>query len=174
LDQGGFVPDTNHSDIEQSVVEQSRVGATFIRVARKHGDGDMASLDAVIGLLDAADRIRGEFTELYAKHDLARGRFRILITLYDKTPSEGVAPTELAEYCGISRATVTGIVDTLEEQGTVERIASTDDRRSIRVRLTDAGRAKIDAILPEMIDVSRRAWAGLAHDERLAQLWNKR
>lgn len=161
------------SDISSSVTQQSPVGLVFRRVARQYGEGNTAALDAVTSLIDASDRIREEFAELYAKHELARGRFRILITLYDKAPTDGVAPTDLAEACGISRATVTGIVDTLKEQDLVGRVASTDDRRSIRVCLTDKGRAKIDAILPEMIAVSQRAWAALSHDERLKILWTK-
>ncbi len=155
------------TDLSPSITESSSVGQSFRRVARRFGDGNMDALDAVTSLIEAVGRIRGEFNGLYAKYDLARGRFRILLTLYDKAPVDGVAPTDLAEYCGISRATVTGIVDTLEAQGFVARVASADDRRSIRVHLTAVGRGKIDGILPEMIEVSRRAWAALAPDGRL-------
>ena len=154
-----------------SLTEQSRVGQTFKRVARHYGEGDMEAFDAITGLLDISAKIRDEFAALYAKHDLARGRFRILLTLCDQAHAEGIAPTELAEFCGISRATVTGIVDMLEKQNLVVRATSEDDRRSIKVHLTDSGRQKVDAILPAMIAVSERAWTELAQGERLSALW---
>jgi DNA-binding MarR family transcriptional regulator len=48
---------------------------------------------------------------------------------------------ELADELACSRATVTGIVDTLEKKDLVTRNANPVDRRSLLVRLTDNGKA---------------------------------
>ena len=47
---------------------------------------------------------------------------------------------ELAEVLTCTRATITGIVDTLENKGLVARHPHPDDRRSMLVKLTDSGR----------------------------------
>jgi DNA-binding MarR family transcriptional regulator len=47
---------------------------------------------------------------------------------------------DLAEMLSCSRATVTGIVDTMEKKGLVKRIPNPEDRRSMRVQLCDKGR----------------------------------
>ena len=47
---------------------------------------------------------------------------------------------ELAEVLTCTRATITGIVDTLENKGLVARHPHPDDRRSMLVKLTGRGR----------------------------------
>ena len=47
---------------------------------------------------------------------------------------------ELAELLSCTRATMTGIVDTMEKKGLVSRSPHPDDRRSLLVTLTDKGR----------------------------------
>jgi DNA-binding MarR family transcriptional regulator len=47
---------------------------------------------------------------------------------------------ELAELLSCTRATITGIVDTMEKKGLVSRSPNPDDRRSLLANLTDKGR----------------------------------
>jgi DNA-binding MarR family transcriptional regulator len=46
--------------------------------------------------------------------------------------------SDLSEKLGLSNSTVSGIIDRLENQGLVERIRSTEDRRVVYVKVTDA------------------------------------
>lgn len=50
---------------------------------------------------------------------------------------------EIANRIGIERATVTRMLDSLEADGLVERIADPADRRTKRIRLTGAGSAAL-------------------------------
>ncbi|MFC8846081.1 MULTISPECIES: MarR family winged helix-turn-helix transcriptional regulator [unclassified Micromonospora] len=52
----------------------------------------------------------------------------------------------VAEACFIRPATLTGIVDTLERDGLVERQRDGADRRSVRLVLTPAGRERVAAL----------------------------
>jgi DNA-binding MarR family transcriptional regulator len=47
---------------------------------------------------------------------------------------------ELADATGLTSAGVTDLVDRLEGRGLVRRLRDPDDRRAIRIELTDAGR----------------------------------
>lgn len=51
--------------------------------------------------------------------------------------------SDLATIAGVSQASLTGIVDRLEEHGLVERRRSDEDRRVVAVAITDAGRAEM-------------------------------
>jgi DNA-binding MarR family transcriptional regulator len=53
--------------------------------------------------------------------------------------------SELAEQAGVSAPTATRILDTLERRGFVERGPAPDDRRGVRVTLTDLGRTTLAA-----------------------------
>jgi len=51
----------------------------------------------------------------------------------------------LARHIVVSQATVTRIIDRLERDGLVKREKSSKDKRVVNVRLTDAGKSKLDA-----------------------------
>lgn len=51
--------------------------------------------------------------------------------------------SDLAECAQTSQASLTGIVDRLEDRGLVERVRSVEDRRVVEVSLTEAGAAEL-------------------------------
>ena len=68
-----------------------------------------------------------------------RVMFAVLVT-------GGAQPREVARLAGVSRASVSGVLNTLERDGWVVRERSDEDRRIVIVRLTDRGhRAAVEA-----------------------------
>jgi DNA-binding MarR family transcriptional regulator len=86
-------------------------------------------------------RLRGRDTHL-AGEELSHAQFELLIELDER----GELPAgELAAAARLTPATVTQMLDHLAESGHVERLRSPTDRRVVVSRLTDQGRAKIQA-----------------------------
>lgn len=54
--------------------------------------------------------------------------------------------SDLAEQAQTSTASLTGIVDRLQQRGLVERLRSREDRRVVEVFLTAAGRAELESV----------------------------
>ncbi len=79
---------------------------------------------------------------------LSKARFGVLIQLHPIEDPDGVSIGELLEYYKVSSATMTGVIDTLEGEGLIERVRSVRDRRKVHVRITAAGRAFMDEFLP--------------------------
>lgn len=75
---------------------------------------------------------------LLAPHGLSEGRF-VLLFLLDAA-LDGLAPNTLAEQAGVTRATVTGLLDGLERERLIERHADANDRRALCIRLTHKGK----------------------------------
>jgi DNA-binding MarR family transcriptional regulator len=75
--------------------------------------------------------------------------------LYKLHLSEGTAlrVTALAERLGVDTPTVTRKVQQLERLGLVAREADAEDRRAIRIRLTDEGRTVLARLM-----AARREW----------------
>lgn len=69
-------------------------------------------------------------------------QYYILSLLFEKN---GRPFKELADALACSRATITGIVDTLEKKGLATRAPHPDDRRSMLVKLTDEGKSLLQA-----------------------------
>jgi DNA-binding MarR family transcriptional regulator len=78
--------------------------------------------------------------------DLTLPQFDVLAQLH-RHP-DGLLPSELTQALLVTAGNVTGIVRRLETRGLVERLRVPDDRRAVRVRLTDHGRLVTDAALP--------------------------
>jgi len=55
----------------------------------------------------------------------------------------------VAEQAGISKATLTGVVDTLSGRGLVRRSAHPDDGRLVVLQLTRKGQRLVRELLPE-------------------------
>ncbi|MGS2614227.1 MarR family winged helix-turn-helix transcriptional regulator [Micromonospora sp. LZ34] len=80
---------------------------------------------------------------LAEKFNLTQAGMVTLMTL-DK---DGALPHgEVAQRCFVRPATLTGIIDTLERDGLVERQRDESDRRSVRLAITPTGRERLAAV----------------------------
>jgi DNA-binding MarR family transcriptional regulator len=66
--------------------------------------------------------------------------------LLDKHAPGEITPAELAEKTGVTRATISGLLDGLEKDGLVERKPDPQDRRLIRLYLTNGGEKLLDRV----------------------------
>jgi DNA-binding MarR family transcriptional regulator len=78
-----------------------------------------------------------------------------LLWAVERTPTGRPRMSELAERLTLSRGGITKLVDRLQEAGYLERVSCSEDRRSLRARLTPAG----EKILAEMRTVYERELA---------------
>src|SRR6476620_1162992 len=59
-------------------------------------------------------------------------------------------PSVIADRMMVTRATITGVLDSLESRGLISRVVGTDDGRSREVALTRDGRAIVRRLVPHM------------------------
>jgi DNA-binding MarR family transcriptional regulator len=79
---------------------------------------------------------------------------------------EGPRPmTELAEALDVSSASATGIVDRMEDRGLVVRVRDGEDRRVVRVELTDDGRRILGGLIAERRESLRGLLDELSDEE---------
>jgi DNA-binding MarR family transcriptional regulator len=111
----------------------------------------------------------------FARLGLSRGRFMLMIQLHGHDDPDGLSISEMMSEYRVSSATMTGIVDTLEKEGLIERIRSPKDRRRVNVRITPAGREFMDQLLPRHHECMKVFSSRLNDRERqtLIRLMNK-
>jgi DNA-binding MarR family transcriptional regulator len=68
---------------------------------------------------------------------LTRSQFKVLVYL---VLGPGRTATELGEAMGMTKASLTGIFDALEAEGLATRTTDLEDRRKVRLLITDKGR----------------------------------
>jgi DNA-binding MarR family transcriptional regulator len=118
------------------------------------------------------DRILGE-------HNISHGRFGVLMLLWRSVQPRAArligadecvpgprTPAELADAAGVTRATMTGLIDTLERDGFVKREPDPDDRRMMSVRLTAAGERFLREFMPGHFQAVASLMSPLSEAER--------
>jgi MarR family transcriptional regulator, 2-MHQ and catechol-resistance regulon repressor len=87
--------------------------------------------------------------------DLTPPQFDIIATL-GNTP--GMPCKELGEKTLITKGTLTGVIDRLEEKGLVRRTIKMEDRRSMIVQLTEKGEAEFERIFAPHVQHCKQAF----------------
>jgi DNA-binding MarR family transcriptional regulator len=77
-----------------------------------------------------------------------------------------MTPSELGERLIVTRATVTGLLDSLERTGFVRRSANPADRRSLVVEITPAGLTVVQE-LRTIVHRHEKAWMSSLSDSDL-------
>jgi len=124
----------------------------LLEAARDFPDLDPSACDAYLHLLRTGDEAFRVIGSNLAGHGMSSGRFTVLMLLLDKKNWRPLTlmptPAELAEKAGVTRATMTGLIDTLERDGLVKREPDPEDRRRMLVQLTSLGHSTLMTILP--------------------------
>jgi DNA-binding MarR family transcriptional regulator len=140
----------------------------LIEAAKTFPDLDPSACEAYLHLLRAGDEAFRVADANLARHHVSQGRFTVLLLLLDKASNcpQPRTPAELADLSGVTRATMTGLIDTLERDGLVVRVPDPNDRRMMSVRLTSKGEARLKEILPEHFRRMAVLMSGLTDNER--------
>ncbi|KAB8064678.1 MarR family transcriptional regulator [Janthinobacterium violaceinigrum] len=107
----------------------------------------MGQLRLCFELLGLASAIDGDCATRLGRHGLSEGKFVLLFLLRDAP--KGLSPHELAERAGVTRGTITGLLDGLERDGFLARHADQLDRRKLLVRLSAKGEAAAATLVDE-------------------------
>ena len=102
----------------------------------------------------------------FQRYGLSQGGFLILMLLSLDPPS-GHTVVSLAERLGVRPPTMTGLTDTLQKQGLIERKSVPGDRRKYSIVLTRKGKKKSREILPDHFRRIQQAFGPLNDPEFL-------
>ena len=120
-------------------------------------------------LIRAGDEVWRVMNGHFAAHDITQGRFLLMMLMLEKQGSDcprPSTPAALADLASVSRATITGLLDTLERDGFVRREPDAADRRQISVHLTPAGQAFMHGLLPTHFQLINGLMGNLSEAER--------
>jgi MarR family transcriptional regulator, organic hydroperoxide resistance regulator len=124
---------------------------------------DLDALVLVSNLHRAVAAIRREFEKtVLAEVRLSWTAFTVMWVLWVWGETE---TRELAHEANVTKGTLTGVLDTLEKRGLVERRRRARDRRLVAVKLTDPGEILIADVFPRFNREEQRV-ADLLTDEQ--------
>ncbi len=122
---------------------------TEARVANRlsHMTLDFEAMAVTSNLFRAASAVRNHFERtVLADSGLSWTAFVVLWVTWIWEPAE---TREIAAEASISKATLTGVLNTLEKMGLTKRSRSTEDGRLVIVTLQPAGHQLMEQLFPE-------------------------
>src|SRR5262245_35651560 len=122
---------------------------TLLAYSKRYPNVNPDSLEVYINLLRVASDVLENLERYYSLHGTSQGRFTVL-ALLNREPDKPLCPADLADRSGVTRATMTGLLQGLEDEGLIKRTASVEDKRMSYVALTAKGRKYLDGILPDL------------------------
>jgi len=132
---------------------ESMAGAYTLRETERHVDERLAGMEidfqamaVTSNLFRAASAVRNHLERsVLAAHDLSWSAFVVLWVVWIW---ENIETREIAAEAGFSKATLTGVLNTLEKRGLSSRRRSKDDGRLVIVSMTSKGRKLMEQLFP--------------------------
>ncbi|MEO7942761.1 MAG: MarR family transcriptional regulator [Marmoricola sp.] len=140
-----------HTLVETERAMQSHVTALEV---------DFEAAHAVSSIYRAANAVRSHVTnEVLRPSGITWTGFVVLwvVWIWD-----GLETRHAAEAAAISKATLTGVVKTLEARGWIEKHGRGDDRRLVELHLTASGKELMEELYPKFNAVETRVVSGLS------------
>jgi DNA-binding MarR family transcriptional regulator len=125
-----------------------------------------AALGVVIRVMALNRRFVREAAIALEPLGLELWEYDVLSALRRQGKPFALAASALAGETGLSTGAMTNRIDRLEERGLVSRAQDKEDRRSILVRLTSAGRNAIDEAIHYRLEAARESLKDLKAGER--------
>lgn len=141
----------SHEELKQSAAEL-------------YPDIEAASLYTHLLFRKVATDLEAKFDNFFAKYELSPGRYTLLILLR-KAPG-GLMPSELAQKVGVTQATISGLINSLEKAELVARETHAKDGRAFVIKLTTNGHNLINTIAPEWYARLQDFWGQFPESEK--------
>ena len=116
-------------------------------------------------LLAATRDVEAALDKDMGQYGLSMGRYVTLWAIAERQ-SKGVTPAELADSLGVTRATMTGLLDGLEKDALIKRTRRKDDRRKVNISLKEQGAQLLAQMYPDHIERCSQAMRFLSEREK--------
>ena len=123
-------------------------------------DANVLATEAVMNTIRTADMLFDQIGRLLRPLNVSAAGGLVLGILRDHGST---SPSELGQRLIVTRATVTGLLDSLERRGFVRRSANPADRRSLIVEITPLGLTVLQRVRT-IIHRHEKAWLGALSD----------
>lgn len=137
----------------------------LVSMSTRHPDLEPEFVHAYLHILYAGDLLDRIEQGILDGYGMSHGRFCLLVLL-EEAGSGGCSAADLAEEAVVSRATITGLVDGLERDGYVTRVANPADRRAVRITITTGGQDRLAEVFPVVLRRVSRVMTVLSESER--------
>jgi len=146
----------------------------LLEQASRYPELDIDTVETCLAFLRTTTNVFEAYDAHFDRYGLSMGKFSVLMLL-EQTCGQGLTPSECAERAGVTRGTITGLLDGLERDELVKREPHPSDRRMMVIKLTEKGHQLLRSMLPDHFCRTSALFGSLTATERqtLVKLLNK-
>ncbi len=137
----------------------------FLDLARQMPTVNTTSLETYLRFLLVARDLFAAQQAFYDRFELSEGKFVVLLLL-QQAPHYRLTPSALAEAADVTRATITGLLVSLERSGFVKRMEHPEDGRMFSIELTQSALDLLEQTLPERFNHIEEFMSSLTEEEQ--------
>jgi DNA-binding MarR family transcriptional regulator len=121
----------------------------------------------IVGRLSRLSRlVERALKDFFAEHALEPWEFDVLATLRRAGEPYELTPGALLKAAMVTSGAMTNRIDRMESKGLVDRIPDPNDRRSVRIRLTENGHVTVDRLIELHVANEARLLSALTPTQR--------
>lgn len=133
--------------------------------AARYPEIDPEAVEAFLMLMRTGSDVMMSVEKYFTRFKISHGGFGVLMLLH-RHPKVGLNPSDLAARCGVTRATMTGLLDCLQRNKLVRRESDQTDRRTVVVRLTETGLDLLEGLLHDYYQRVALMMGSLSSDDK--------
>ena len=107
------------------------------------------------------------FKRVFAEAGITELKPAYIGTLMSLWNEDGLKVIELGRRAGLEPSTMTGLMDRMERDGLVKRVPDPEDRRVLKIYLTESGHAIQDTVARAVDRVMAQVFSGIGDDNIL-------
>ena len=128
---------------------------------RERPDVDVSPMHVLSRISRVAHHVDQARKASFSAHEIEPWEFDVLSALRRSGDPYELSPGRLVAETLVTSGTMTNRIDRLAARGLVDRRRDPADRRGVLVRLTAAGRTRVDAAVSELLDREAELLAGV-------------
>ncbi len=127
-------------------------GELLCKLANRFPSIDLSTVELVSHIQAISKNLSLLINQDLAEHGLTEGKMYVLAFLFSEElmGRQQPGPSQIADHIGVTRGTVTGLLDGLERDGFLERFHDIHDRRALTIKITDKARTFLDRFMPNV------------------------
>ncbi|QDK36656.1 MarR family winged helix-turn-helix transcriptional regulator [Bdellovibrio sp. NC01] len=130
------------------------------RVKKQYPQLNYTTITSFLLLLRTATEISTSLDKFLMKYNLLQNRWLILVMLL-REENKTLSPQDLTKFLGITGATLSRLLESLDEEGLVKRAVNKKDRRAHEITLTAKGQKLLNKIMPDYYDAIEKTFKGM-------------
>lgn len=119
--------------------------------------------ETILNIIHTANMLASVGARLFRQYELTEAQFNVLFSLKHKNVK--ITQSDLGKRLVVTRASITSVLDKMQEKGLVDRFTVDGNRRIHHVELTPKGRRLIDKIEPHYREALHAALNGVSDAE---------